>query len=165
MPRKHAKKSKNVANQAVQESNTDTYIAVDDKHKVIKPAYDGRLQYFDVIKLYMQNIANSQCLGDFITWHRLLNGLLAVTKGYADSDDIIKVKAQLYTIQINLGRFSADAQLDSTNKSLLITMIDRQLQDATELLYEITKHLYLPISDGGLNGEYDIDTFMDGSNL
>jgi len=128
-----------------------------------KPGYDGRLEYFKVLKDYMINIANAQFMGDFAAWLRLLRGMFALVQPYINPVDATKINAMITTIRQQYTTINSDT-IHGCNKKVINGFLDNKLQTLMELLYTSSKHLLLPTQPVD-DDEYDFDSFAKGSDL
>lgn len=124
-----------------------------------KPSFDGRLEYYKVMKQYMMNIAQASSMGDFVMWYRMLNGMFAIVKGFIRPVDAVDVRKKLDSIKRNINMLNSSTLRPTKN---IMFSIDFSLQSITEDLYVASKHLLLPVD---LEEMTDIseDDFLGGS--
>ena len=111
-----------------------------EEERAIKPSYDGRLVYYKVISELMVTISYASTNGLVETWLRALKGLYALVKGYCDP-----VKAQ--EIKGNLMRVSnilESKHYSGNGWEIAKKNADRKLQDLTEDIYVLCRHMMLP---------------------
>ncbi len=128
----------------------------DDREEFDKPSFDGRLQYYKVMKGYMGGIAEASTGADFDSWFRLIRGLFALVKGFLKPDKAKELKEQMNLVKRNLIVISTNE--DAGN---LVHYIDDSLQDLTEDLFEVSKHLMLPMNKDD-DADFNLDDLFKG---
>ena len=129
----------------------------DDSNEFDKPSFDGRLQYYKVIKGYMGGIAEASSNSDFNAWFRLIRGLFALVKGFIEPSKATELKDTMRKLKYNMIMINNNP--DACN---LLNYIDDSLQDLTEDLFQVSKHLMLPITKDA-NGEFNLDELFRGA--
>ena len=128
-----------------------------------KPGFDGRLQYYEVLKKYMMGIATASLESDYLAWLRLLNGLFALVKAFVPNQGK-DIKNKLISVKSNFANYNSGVMNDNINRSLVLSTLDDELQEITECLFVSAKHMFLPTSEDG-EDEFDMKDFMQGSDL
>lgn len=126
-----------------------------------KPSYDGRLEYYKVLKAYMLAVAKSSSTEDFSLWLRMLRGMFALVKSFIKESDAVAIKSRFISIKNQL--MSMDKSHINA-KTMMARKIDDELQDVTEDIFEAAKHLLLPLSSDSIM-EFNEDEFVRGSDL
>lgn len=131
---------------------------MEEEKGAIKPSYDGRLVYYKVISDLMVTISYASTNQLVETWLRALKGLYALVKGYCDP-----VKAQ--EIKDNLMRVSN--LLEAKHYSgggweIAKKNADRKLQDLTEDIYVLCRHMMLPTQ---ADDDAELDRFDELSDI
>jgi len=114
----------------------------------IKSSFDGRLQYFDNLKKYMDALSDAILVNNLHLQYRALNGMFYLTAPYIKKEPNADAEALFKRIHLNL----------SMNKMTSDIAAAKDLSELSRLIFFNAKHLLLPqkLDD---NEEIDWDSF------
>lgn len=125
--------------------------------KYSKPSFDGRLQYYEVLKEYFKGLAQTMVSADLNTWLRILDGLYSHVCPFLKVEDRQTIEESLERIDRQL---SFIRQLGHTGEAeALGSTIDRQLRKLQRIIIISAKDLLLPTSTGE-GDDFDEREFM-----
>jgi hypothetical protein len=127
-----------------------------------KPGYDGRLNYHAILKQYMMAIAQSSYRKDFADWSLLLRDIFGMIAPYIKSDLAALSKKEINQCELMVAIMNNC--VDVANKNIIAGLLRRRLREATDNLYERSKHLLLPVKLDTPQ-ELNEEEFLRGSDL
>ena len=120
----------------------------------IRPTFDARLQYYDVLQKYLITVSESRLSSDYALWERSLRGLLDMVRPYIKEEEYKELKKNLDKAR-QLHPYSYSCIYN--NKILCL------LDDTNSDLLLYAKKMMLPSSEDE-NTEFDEEEFLRGSS-
>jgi len=143
------------------ESNEEIEVKPDDGY--VKPGYDGRMQYYATLEKFMLGLSNAQIAGDFAAWIRVASGFISLIGPYIKPSHAVILREKLNQARAGYMKLQQN-MYESSNKAYVEGILDTQLQQLTDKIYEFGRHIFLPVSDEE-SEEFDIEQFFKESDL
>lgn len=127
----------------------------------IKPTYDARNQYYDVMKLLMIGTKNASLNARLEDWHRGLWSLFNMVCSYIDQTEAAKLKESLIAARGKLMQLEATNRRDPQMRQAHHHKkweVELLLLNLEEELHRAARNVMLPTSTDA--GDLDIDEML-----
>lgn len=126
-----------------------------------KPTFDGRINYHLIIKQHLELISRCIVSRDYNVWFSALSSTYALVSPFVKNPEEIKLELNKIERTISVS--------NTLNNNILTkqitTILNKQLQDTTEKIYNSSKDLFLTTKSEEFSDEFDVDKWMRESEV
>ena len=122
-----------------------------------KVSYDGRLQYYEVLKKHMSVLAEICTAGDHKTWVRVLAAMASLVKSFMKKEEAEQIQSMINECYDAVLSFPNNSRIRGF--SILEKKLDQKLQQTQDKLYYFIKPMLVPVGEEE-DDEFDIEKFM-----
>lgn len=136
----------------------------EEKENYHKPSFDGRLKYYDHLKMYWDTLALHSFNMDIPAWYKTLRGYFSRTKAYVEPTKATSIMAKFQLISNNINSLTFNPPASKQHKSMIEMSITSSLQTIEDELFTATKDMLIPTKTEE-DDDFDMDKFMEASDL
>lgn len=110
---------------------------------ISRPTYDGRQEYYKIVRLLIETMANFNINDAFDAWLDILNTLYCIVKPYISATDAKKI----YDLLIDAENYLMNIQRHETEYiyKRLVANFKRKMHNINIEIFTAGKHLLLPL--------------------
>jgi len=124
--------------------------------KNYKPSFDGRLKYFDALKVWLLTFGQAQQSGDINGVINSIEGILFMTAPFVKNEDFEKVAQQITTVR----QLFYVAKRNNGMRFLF----EKNFFELKKTIFQITRHMWVSVK-GEDATELDMQQFFGESDL
>jgi len=130
-------------------------------------SFDGRLHYYKVLGLYLEDIRTFSNLNNYNNWYITLRRMFSMVCGLIKRSDEEQIRKELEELKNLLRQSIGFSNLRNSDMIIQSLIIDK-LNDLTDNIIKASKRLLVPVNNdeyGYDEDDWDEEAFMKASDM